>query len=107
VQTGILNISLNLFSNSGGGLADLRGENICRTGLNLIRARADLAVLSTGIPHGKNPERMALAAGTFGTARGVMESALEQRSAKDVPGGGKMGGELFSFADGLRACHQQ
>jgi hypothetical protein len=30
---------------------------------------------------------MTFAAGTLGTTRGVMESALEQRSAKDVRGG--------------------
>jgi hypothetical protein len=40
-------------------LADLR---------NLAGAQADLAVLSTGIPLGKDPERMTFAAGTFGTA---------------------------------------
>jgi hypothetical protein len=73
---------------------------------NLIGPQADLAILSAGITHGEDPERMALAAGALGTTRGVMDGALEQRSAEDVRGGGKLGGELLSFADGLLSCHR-
>ena len=72
---------------------------------NLVGAQADLAVLPTGISHGENPEWMTLAAGAFGTAGRVTEHALEQRSAKDVRGGGKLRREPFTFADGPLSCH--
>ena len=45
---------------------------------NLVGTQADLAVLSAGITHRENPERMALAAGALGASRGVMDGALEQ-----------------------------
>jgi hypothetical protein len=49
---------------------------------------------------------MAFAAGAFETSRGVMERALEQRTAKDRDGRGELGREFLSFADGLFSCHQ-
>lgn len=67
---------------------------------------ADLAVFAARVSHGKDPERMALAAGTLGTTRGVMDGALKQRSAEGIGGGGKLGGELFPFARGLLPCHR-
>jgi len=44
---------------------------------------------------------MALATGALQTSRGVMDGALEQRSAKDTRCEGELGCQLFPFADGL------
>jgi hypothetical protein len=49
---------------------------------------------------------MALTTGAFLTSRGVTDSALEKRAAQDLTGGGELGRELISFADGLMSCHR-
>ena len=57
----------------------------CLTDLRyLLRPEAHLASLAAGITDVEDPEGMAFAAGAFGTATGVMNSALEQRAAQDT-----------------------
>ena len=70
-----------------------------------LGTQAHLAGLSAGITHVEDPERMALTTGAFQTPRGVTDGALEQRAAQDLTGGGELGRELISFADGLLSCH--
>jgi len=56
-------------------------QNLAHLG-NLFRTETQLAGLSAGVTHIKNPEGMTLTARTFGTTAGVMNGALEERAAQ-------------------------
>lgn len=58
----------------------------------LFGGKADLLGAAARITDGQNPDAMALAAGTDGTASGMTDGAMEQRAAEDLGGGGQSSG---------------
>ena len=60
----------------------------------LCRGKADLLGAAARIADGQNPDGVAFAAGTDGTAGGVTNGAMEQGAAEDLGGGGQSGGEF-------------
>ncbi len=61
---------------------------------DLFGGKADLLGAPARITDGHNPDAVALAAGTDGTAGGMTDGAMEQRAAEDLGGGRESGGEL-------------
>src|SRR5207237_8520743 len=78
------------------GLAHLR---------DLLRAQAQLAVLSSGVIHVENPLGMPLAARALGTAAAVKGSALQQGAAQEVAGTRECGGKSVAFPVDAITCH--
>ena len=65
---------------------------------NLLGTQTDLAGFPAGVTHCQDRKRMTLAACALQTSRGVMERALQQRTAENSACGGEPGCEFIPFA---------
>jgi hypothetical protein len=74
---------------------------------NLRRAEAQLARLTAGVLDIEHPEGMPFAAGALGATAGVMNGALERRTAQDIAQIREPDGEFVAGLDRLLACRRQ